>query len=324
MRILITGGAGLVGRKLAQALLDRGTLCGRGIAAITLIDVVAAEGFTDARVVAAACDIGDAAAVDQVVSEGFDAVFHMAAVVSAAAEADLDLGLTVNLDGTRNLAEAARQLGTCPLFVFASTCAVYGGKLPPVIQDTTALTPQTSYGAQKVMGEQLVGDFGRRGVIDGRSLRLPTVFVRPGKPNKAASTFVSSIVREPLQGLPAVCPVAPETAMYVLSPRKVVDAFIRMAELDAALLGPERALLLPGITVTVADTIAAVARIAGPAAAALITMTDDPAIRKIVAGWAPHFRTERAPALGFEADADLDAIIRQFIDDELGGRVHGG
>lgn len=319
MRVLITGGAGFIGRKLAHWLLADGRLLGHEITGLTLFDVVAAEGFSDPRVTVEAGDIGDAAAVDRVVALGYDAIFHLAAVVSAAAEADFDLGMRVNLDGTLNVLAAARRLGTKPRLVFASSCAVYGGALPDVVTDDTPLTPQTSYGAQKAAGELLVNDMGRKGFIDSRSLRLPTIVVRPGRPNKAASTFASSIIREPLKGEEALCPVPAGTAMYVLSPRRVVDAFVRAIELPAEALGTNRTLLLPGITMTVAETIAALERIAGKAVTSRIRLQVDPVIDRIVQGWPARFATERAPGLGFRADTSMEEIIRQHIDDELGG-----
>jgi nucleoside-diphosphate-sugar epimerase len=316
MRVLITGGAGFIGSKLAQRLLERGTLLDRPITALTLFDVVAADGPADPRVTVAAGDIADAATVERVAAPGCDVVFHLAAVVSAAAEADYDLGMRVNLTGTLNVLAAARRLGTRPTLVFASSCAVYGGALPETVTDSTPLTPQTSYGTQKAAGELLVNDAGRKGFVDARSLRLPTIVVRP---NKAASTFASSIVREPLKGEAAICPVPPETAMYVLSPRKVVDAFVRAAELPAEALGTDRTLLLPGMTMTVGGTIAALARIAGATVTARIRIEPDPLIERIVLGWPARFDARRAPALGFEADESIDAIIRQHIEDEVGG-----
>jgi D-erythronate 2-dehydrogenase len=241
-------------------------------------------------------------------------------VVSAAAEADFDLGMRVNLEGTRLLLEAARQKGNRPRFVFASSCAVYGGELPPTITDETHLTPQSSYGAQKAASELLVNDHGRKGFLDSRSLRLPTIVVRPGRPNKAASTFASSIVREPLNGEEAVCPVSRETAMYVLSPRRVVDAFIRAMELPAEALGSNRTLLLPGLTMTVAEMVEALERVAGAKVASRIRFERDPQIERIVHSWPARFAAERARGLGFERDSDLQEIIRQHIEDERGGR----
>jgi D-erythronate 2-dehydrogenase len=324
MRVLITGGAGFIGRKLAQRLLRDDAVLGRRLDRLVLFDVVAADGFEgQGRVAAMAGDISDPADVRAVVEEGFDLVFHLAAVVSAAAEADFDLGMRVNLDGTRHLLAAARAQGRQPRFVFASSCAVYGGDLPAVITDLTHLTPQSSYGAQKAAAELLVNDYGRKGFVDSRSLRLPTIVVRPGKPNKAASTFASSIAREPLKGEPASCPVPLETEMYVLSPRKVVDAFVKAAELPQEALGPNRSLLLPGLTMSVQGMIEALERIAGPAVTARIRHEPDPAITRIVKGWPARFAAERARSLGFEADESLDAIIRQHIEDELGGRVAG-
>jgi nucleoside-diphosphate-sugar epimerase len=252
---------------------------------------------------------------------GYEAVYHLAAVVSGAAEAELDLGYAVNLDGTRHLLEAVRAFGRKPRLVFASSVAVFGGEMPEVLQDDTHLTPQTSYGTQKAMGELLVADYHRKGLLDGRSLRLPTIVVRPGKPNRAASTWASSIFREPLAGQEAVCPVAEDTAMYVLSPRRVVDALIHAMELPSEALGMTRSLTLPGRRFTVAEMVDSLRRVAGPEVVHRIRWEPDPLIRAIVAGWPTRFRTPRAERLGFAADTSLDEIIKQHIDDELEGKL---
>jgi nucleoside-diphosphate-sugar epimerase len=321
MRVLITGGAGFIGKKLAARLLERRRLMDREIEQITLFDVGQAEGVPrDSRVSIAAGDITRPGAVLDLLRPGYDAVFHLAAVVSGAAEADVDLGYAVNLDGTRHLLEAVRAFAKRPRLVFASSVAVYGGDMPEVIQDDTPLTPQTSYGAQKAMGELLVADHHRKGFLDGRSLRLPTIVVRPGKPNRAASTWASSIFREPLAGQEAVCPVGRDAAMYVLSPRRVVDALIHAMELPSEDLGMTRSLALPGRTYSVAEMVEALERVAGPAVVARIRWEPDPVIRKIVAGWPTRFRTPRAERLGFEADGSLDEIVRQHVDDELDGK----
>jgi nucleoside-diphosphate-sugar epimerase len=326
MRIVITGGGGFIGKKLAAALLARGMveLDGgrREIERLTLFDVVAPEGLpNDPRLVRIAGDITDPAQVRALIAPGTDAVFHLAAIVSANAEADFDLGMAVNLDGTRHVLESCRALGSVPRLVFASSVAVYGGAMPAVGHDDMILTPQTSYGAQKAIGELLVSDYSRKGFLDGRALRLPTIVVRPGKPNKAASTFASSIIREPLAGQPAICPVSREAAMYVLSPRRVVEALIHALALPGAALGPVRMQTLPGITVTIGQMVDALASIAGPEVAARIQWQPDALIQKIVAGWLPAFDAKRARSLGFQADPDIGAIIRAHIEDELGGAV---
>ncbi len=317
MRVLITGGAGFLGRKLTRALLDRGSLDGRTIERIDVFDAVPVEA-ADPRVRATTGDIGDPAVAAGLVTPDTGFVFHLAAVVSAGAEADFDLGMRVNLDGTRALLEAARKTGSRPRFLFASSVAVFGGPMPDVIADGTITTPQSSYGTQKAIGELLVADYGRKGFVDGRTLRLPTVVVRPGRPNKAASTFASSIIREPLNGEEAVCPVAPEQAMWLISPRRVIEGLLHAAEVPAADWGIGAAVSLPGITCTVGGMVAAMTAVAGPGPAALIRWQPDETIRAIVASWPARFAPARGLALGFRADESMEAIVRAFIEDEMG------
>ena len=243
-------------------------------------------------------------------------MFHLAAVVSGGAEADFDLGYRVNLDGMRLVLERCRRLQRPPRLVFASSVAAFGGDLPEVLDDSTVPNPQTSYGAQKVIGEYLVTDFTRKGFIDGRSLRLPTIVVRPGKPNLAASSFASSIFREPLNGIVAECPVAEATGIWLLSPRKVVDAVIHAHELDSAAWGVTRVVNLPGITVTVKEGVDALRRIAGDAAAARVQFKPEARIQAIVRTWPVRFRTPRALAMGFAADPDVETVLRDYVRDE--------
>lgn len=321
MRVLITGGTGFIGKKLAQRLLERGRLQERSLERITLFDVGHGEGLpTDPRLELRTGDITRPGVLVDLLRPGYDVVYHLAAVVSGAAEADFDLGYAVNLDGTRHLLEAVRAFDRKPRLVFASSVAVFGGDMPEVIRDDTHLTPQTSYGAQKAAGELLVADYHRKGMLDGRSLRLPTIVVRPGKPNRAASTWASSIFREPLAGQEAVCPVAEDAAMYVLSPRRVVDALVHAMELPSEALGMTRSVTLPGRTFTVAEMADSLRRVAGDTVVQRVRWEPDPLIRKIVAGWPSRFETPRAKRLGFSADRSLDEIVRQHIDDELGGR----
>ena len=242
-----------------------------------------------------------------------DAVFHLAAVVSAGAEADFDLGYRVNLDAMRLVLEACRQQPAPPRLVFTSSVAAFGGELPDVVTDTTAATPQSSYGTQKVIGELLVADYTRKGYIDGRTVRLPTIVVRPGKPNRAASGFMSNILREPLNGEAAVCPVPPEAKMWILSPQRAVDALIRAIELPADAWGWNRTLNAPGISVSVAEALAALAELAGPQSAARVRFERDPAIEKIVLGWPARFATARADGLGFRADGGIEDVIRAHM-----------
>lgn len=327
MHVVITGGAGFIGKKLARALLERGRLTGADgqvgtIEKLTIADLVAPEPGAlpdDSRLAVRTGDFSSAEAVASLLGADTGVVFHLAAVVSGGAEADFDLGMQVNLHGSLQLLEACRRLGSCPKLVFASSVAVYGGDMPAVIEDRTALNPQTSYGTQKAAVELLVNDYSRRGFIDGRALRLPTIVVRPGKPNKAASSFASSIMREPLEGREYVCPVSEQTGVWVLSPRRVVAAFIHAAELPAADWGPNRAVALPGLTVSVREMVDTLAAVAGERVAGRIRWQPDPVIEKIVYGWATRFEPVRGRQLGFQADADFAAIVRGFIEDELGG-----
>jgi nucleoside-diphosphate-sugar epimerase len=324
MHAVITGAAGFLGQKLARKLLTGAALSGPDgarseVKKLTLFDVAAPapDIAQDRRVSCVVGDIGDGALVRGLIAGGVSSVFHFAAVVSAGAEADFDLGMRVNLDGTRHVLEACRRLKAPPRVVFTSSVAVYGGDMPKIIKDDTPVTPQTSYGAQKAIGEYLLNDMSRKGFIDGRALRLPTIVVRPGKPNKAASTWASSIIREPLQGQDVECPVDPATEMYLLSPRRVVEAFLHAHELPKEKFGFNRALFLPGLTATVAEMLAGLKRAGGQKAVDRVKFVPDPAIRRIVAGWPMRFDAARARALGFKADDSFDQIVRGFVEDDL-------
>ncbi len=319
MNVLITGGSGFIGQKLLRALLAKGKIEGaqEPIDEIVLFDVgPAPQAARDPRVTFREGDIGDPASVRSALGERTALVFHLAAIVSSNAEEDFDLGYRVNLGGTRNLLEASRRLPSPPRIVFTSSCACYGGDLPDVVPDSWILTPQTSYGAQKAAGELLLQDYTRKGFVDGRTLRLPTIVVRPGKPNKAASTFASSIIREPLAGKPAICPVRPESRMYILSPRRVVESLIRAAELPSESLGAQRSLTLPGIDASIGELVDGLKRAAGQRAAELVEWRLDERIQKIVSGWPASFEAKRARSLGFRSDASVDEIIRAHIEDE--------
>ncbi|HUC72385.1 MAG TPA: D-erythronate dehydrogenase [Stellaceae bacterium] len=318
MRIVITGGCGFLGRRVALLLLERGSSLGP-IDELVLFDNAppALPLPQDRRLKLATGDIADRDTVSRLLTTGTAAVFHLAAVVSGQAEADTDLGYRVNLDGTRAVLDACRALGTRPRLVFASSLAVYGGALPPAVGDDTPLTPQSSYGTQKAIGELLVNDYSRKGFVDGRALRLPTVVVRPGLPNRAASTFASSIIREPLAGKDAVCPVSPDLVMALASPRRVVAALHRAHELPAEAFGANRSLQLPGFSVAVGEMAEAVRRAGGEAAHARIRWQHDPEIEAIVAGWPQALAAPRATALGFAADADIDEAVQAFIEDDL-------
>ncbi|HUJ99060.1 MAG TPA: D-erythronate dehydrogenase [Stellaceae bacterium] len=324
MKVVITGGIGFIGRRLAQRLLQRGTLIGpdgreTAIDELMLFDNVPAHPPLppNNRLKVVAGDIADPATVRQLIDKSTGAVFHLAAVVSGQAEADTDIGYRVNLDGTRAVLETCRALGTVPRLVFASSLAVYGGDMPPAIADDTPLTPQTSYGTQKAIGELLVNDYSRKGYIDGRCLRLPTIVVRPGRPNRAASTWVSSLFREPLSGVEVVCPVSRESVMACLSPRRLVAAIERVHDLPAAGFGFSRTVLLPGISVTVSEMVEALRRAGGDAAVKRIRWEPDPVIQKIVDGWPRAIVAKRAQSLGIAGDADIDEIVQGFVEDDL-------
>jgi D-erythronate 2-dehydrogenase len=322
MRIVITGGAGFLGRRLALRLLQRGTLTDakgrqREIAQIVLLDVVSATLPADPRLTSIAGDLADAAVVEHAVTDDTDTVFHMAAVVSGQAEADFDVGMRVNLDATRLLLERCRRLHAPPKFVFTSSLAVFGGPVPDPVTDDAPVTPQASYGAQKLIGEYLVYDMTRKGFIDGRSLRLPTITVRPGKPNKAASSFASGIIREPLAGVDAICPVAPATRMWVQSPRAVIENLIIGHEAPATSFAHTRSVNVPGICVPVADMVAALRKVAGDAVADRVKWIYDPVIDRIVATWPANFAPRLGPALGMKADPDFESIVRAYITDDM-------
>ena len=326
MRVLITGGGGFIGRRLALDLLRAGAVTvdddrPRPVERITLFDAVPAEGLPpDPRVEQVTGDITDRSTVERVAADA-DLVWHLAAVVSAAAEADFDLGYRVNVDGTRLLLEALRATGRRPRVVFASGFAVFGGEMPEVIGDEFHPTPQSSYGTQKAIGELLVADYNRKGFVDGRSLRLPTIVVRPGKPNMAASTFASSIIREPLAGEGAVCPVSRDTAIYILSPRRVIEGLLRAMRLPETAFGTSRTLPLPGITTTVGTMVDALERVAGKDVAGRIRWQPEPAIQRIVESWPVRAEARRARAMGFTDDGSFDAILSAHIEDELGGTI---
>jgi len=315
MHIAVTGAAGFLGQRLIRQLLDRGALRGQAITRLTLLDQVEAEvpGGSGVEVVSQSRDITAAGAFDDMLDARPDVIYHLAAVVSSAAEADLDLGLAVNLDATRALLEGCRRrdLRTTRL-IMASSVAAYGGELPETLDDMTALHPQNSYGTQKAMCELLINDYSRRGLVDGLVLRLPTIVIRPGRPNAAASSFASSIMREPLNGEEAICPVPNDLELFVMSPGKVVEALVHGAEVDGAALGPFRALMLPGITVSVAEMIDTLREVAGSQAVERIRHEPDTQIQTIVGGWPTRFHTRRADALGFARDRDFRDILQAF------------
>jgi D-erythronate 2-dehydrogenase len=325
MHVLITGAAGMIGRKLTERLVIDRALGNAPIEKLTLIDIVAPArlaGFSD-HVKTRAADLTAPGVAEKAVSERPDVIFHLAGVVSGEAETDFDKGYRVNLDGTRALLEAVRSAGAGykPKFVFTSSIAVYGAPFPHAIPDDFHLTPLTSYGTQKAICELLLADYNRRGFLDGVGIRLPTICVRPGKPNKAASGFFSGIIREPLAGMEAVLPVADSVRHTHASPRAAVGFLLHAAGLTREQLGPRINLAMPGVCCTVAEQIEALSRIAGPQVAARIRREPDQLIVRIVSGWSERFEAKRAAALGFKAEATFDDIIRAHIEDELGGKI---
>ncbi len=318
MKIVITGGAGFLGQLLIRALLERGRLTRSDGVEADIEQIVAVDQTQSGRLVVddrlgyVVGDIGQPHFLSHVLAADTGSVFHLAAVVSGAAEADFDLGMRVNLDGTRALLDACRTQKGMPRLVFASSVAVFGGTLPAVVTDDTTPAPQSSYGVQKLVGELLVGDYSRKGFIDGRAVRLPTIVVRPGKPNAAASSFASGIIREPLAGETAVCPVEPDTAMWLLSPAAAIRNLIHAHELPAAAWGERRALNLPGLALTVREMIEALRAVGGDAAVERIRWQPDERIRAIVRTWPARFDTRRADALGFVRDADFVEVVRDY------------
>jgi D-erythronate 2-dehydrogenase len=324
MHILVTGAAGMIGRKLIDRLVIDRALGDHIIEKLTLIDIVQPTrptGFSD-HVKTRAADLAAPGVADKAVEERPDVIFHLAGVVSGEAETDFEKGYHVNLDGTRALLEAIRAAaGYKPKVIFTSSIAVFGAPFPYAIPDDFHLTPLTSYGTQKAISELLLADYTRRGFLDGVGIRLPTICVRPGKPNKAASGFFSGIIREPLAGFEAVLPVADSVRHTHASPRSAVGFLIHAAGLTREQLGPRINMAMPGVCCTVAEQIESLSRIAGPKVAARIRREPDELVARIVSGWSERFDAQRAAALGFTAEATFDDIIRAHIEDELGGKI---
>jgi len=325
MHILITGAAGMIGRKLTERLARDGTLHGRPIDRITLTDVMAPQapaGFSG-KIELRTDDLPAPGVAQTLVAMRPDVIFHLAGVVSGEAELDFDKGYRVNLDSMRLLLEAIRHAGEGyhPKFVFTSSIAVYGAPFPPAIYDDFHLTPLTSYGTQKAICELLLADYNRRGFLDGVGIRLPTICVRPGKPNKAASGFFSNIIREPLAGQEAVLPVKETVVHTHATPRSAVGFLIHAAGLTREQLGPRINLAMPGVSCTVGEQIEALRRVAGDKVVARIRREPDELVIRIVSGWSERFDARRARELGFKAESSFDEIIRIHIEDELGGKI---
>jgi nucleoside-diphosphate-sugar epimerase len=327
MSVAITGGAGFIGARLAAAILGRGSLSlaggpGRPVTRLTLLDQIppSAQLSEDPRVAVWQSDLvtGLEGAGASPLQDA-DLIFHLAAAVSAECERDFDLGMRANLALTERVLAAGRHGGRTPVCVFSSSLAVFGGSsthpLPDVVTDETLPTPQTSYGIQKFIGEQLVADYSRKGFIRGRSVRLMTVSVRPGRPNAAASGFLSGIIREPLAGVRAICPVPPDTAVALSSPARAVEGLVRAAETAPEEWGDPTAVNLPPVTVTVGEMVQTLERVAGPAVSALVSWEPEEAIASIVRGWPARFSTARAAALGLHPDESFEAIVRSYIRD---------
>ncbi len=307
MKAVITGGGGFLGSRLAAALRARDAK-----ADITLVDVAFPPGL-EAKYHCIAGDVASPEVIGRALDGDADSIFHLAAVVSGGAEADFDLGYHVNMDGTRNLLEAARELKKPPRIVYTSSVAAFGGVMPEVLDDSTTPAPQTSYGTQKVACEYLIADWTRKGMLDGRSLRLPTIVVRPGKPNLAASSFASGIIREPLAGVVCECPVSDTTGVWILSPRRVVEAFLHAHDLPSSAWPTTRVVNLPGITLTVREMIDAMGRVAGRETVDRVKFVPDARIQGIVKTWPVRFRTDRALAMGFRADDDFESIVKDHL-----------
>lgn len=326
MDVLIIGAAGMIGRKLARALATSGAVNGRPIRRMVLADIAVPDAPEfDGTIETVATDLSHPGAAETLVAGRPDLIFHLAAVVSGEAEADFEKGYSVNLDGTRALFEAIRLAGIerpyTPRIVFTSSIVVFGEPLPPIISDTHCLTPLTSYGTQKAICELLLADYSRRGIFDGIGIRLPTISIRPGKPNKAASGFFSSILREPLIGDEAVLPVNENVRHWFASPRAATGFLLHAAEIDTGSLGQLRTITMPGLSATVGDQIEALRRVAGDAATRLIRREPNETIANIISGWPQGFDARRAEALGFRAETSFEEIIRVHIEDELESRV---
>jgi D-erythronate 2-dehydrogenase len=317
MRVLILGGGGFIGYRLAQELIQNGGLAQGELTHLTVVDVAFPENATqEARLEYVKADFSDETFLTEMLQQQPEVIFHLAAIVSGEAEKNFELGMKVNFHASLHLLEQCRKQSIRPRIVFASSCGVFGGDVSKVVQDDTAPKPRSSYGTQKAMVELLLNDYSRRGFVDARSLRLPTIAVRPGKPNAATSSFISSIIREPLNGKRASFPVLPETAFWILSPRRVVQNFIHAANLEENVLGDDRIINLPGLTVSVQEMIDSLGHLTNPEVTGLIAYEPDAFLQSIVLTWPPHVDPVRARQLGFASDKSVEEIIRSYIEEE--------
>lgn len=311
MNIIITGGQGFLGQRLAKTLLSQDKIKIEELVLIDVIKPIAPN--NDPRVRCIEMDLRNPESLDAIITKNTDAIFHLAAIVSSHAEQDPDLGYEINFLATRNLLEVCRRIKPSIRFIFSSSLAVFGGELPDVIQNATAVTPQSTYGTQKAMSELLINDYSRKGFVDGLVVRLPTICIRPGKPNKAASSFVSSIIREPLHGENAVCPVSEDLLLWLSSPNTIVENFIHALTLPSLPPRSWHVINLPGFMVSVKQMLADLAHIKGEEILEKITFEFDENINNIVASWPVEINCAQAQALGFKADADFASVIKQFI-----------
>lgn len=317
MHILILGGGGFLGRRLAKELIENGGLTKGELTHLTLVDIAFPEDtIQDSRLECIEADFSDEAAIENILQHQPDVIFHLAAIVSGEAEKNFDLGMKINFHASLQILELCRKLAIHPRIVFSSSCGVFGGDVSKVISDETGPKPRSSYGTQKAMVELLMNDYSRRGFIDARSLRLPTITVRPGKPNAATSSFLSAIIREPLHGKSASYPVPSETEFWIHSPKRVIQNFIHAANIDEKVLGDDRIINLPGLTVSVQEMINSLEQITNPEVTKLIAYEPDAFLQSIVLTWPPHFDTQRANKLGFVSDTSVEEIIRSYMAEE--------